>query len=85
MTLARPGEPQVVVCVTDEINPTLAGHDGYRYISPPQTPEAARTLVCLLLGQAEPPVADNDEPTSWRCAIAGGQRTVALITDGAGS
>ena len=72
-----------VVSVTDEINDTLAGHDGCRYISPPQPLRHARTLACLLLGQ---PDLDNDDQDQdqpvvvRRRPIAGGQRTVTITT-----
>jgi hypothetical protein len=68
-----------VVSVTDEINDTLAGHHGARYISPPQPLKHARTLACLLLGQPHLDTDDQDEPVvRWRRPIAGGQRTVTI-------
>ena len=71
-----------VVSVTDEINDALAGHDGARYISPPQPLRHARRLACLLLVQPNLDTDDQDEPVvRWRRPIAGGQRTVTITTD----
>jgi hypothetical protein len=67
------------VSVTDEINDTLAGHDGCRYISPPQPLRHARTLAGLLLGQPDLDIED-DPVVVWRRPIAGGQRTVTITT-----
>jgi hypothetical protein len=67
----------LVVRVEDQINPTLAGRAGVSYDSPPQPPEQARTLLRLLLGWSTEPL---DGQTRWRCAIAGGTRTVTLDT-----
>ena len=67
----------VVVRVEDRINPALAGRAGASYDSPPQPPEEARILVRLLLGWSTDPV---DGQTCWRCAVAGGTRTVTLDT-----
>ena len=70
-----------VVSVTDEINNTLAGHDGCRYISPPQPLRHARRLACLLLGQPDLDIDGQDEPVVvWRRPIPGGQRTVTITT-----
>ena len=70
-----------VVSVTDEINDTLAGHDGCRYTSPPQPLRHARTLACLLLGQPDLDTDDQDQPVVvWRRPIAGGRRTVTITT-----
>ena len=68
-------EQLLVVRVEDQINPTLAGRAGASYDSPPQPPEQALTLVRLLLGWSTEPL---DGQTRWRCAVAGGTRTVAL-------
>jgi hypothetical protein len=70
-------EQLLVVRVEDQINPTLAGRAGASYDSPPQPPEQARTLVQLLLGWSPEPL---DGQTRWRCAVAGGTRTVTLDT-----
>jgi hypothetical protein len=71
-----------VLSVQDEINDTLAGHDGCRYVSPPQPLKHARTLACLLLGQPDPDSDDQNEPVvRWRRPIAGGRRTVTINTD----
>jgi hypothetical protein len=71
------GEQLFVVRVEDQINPTLAGWAGASYESPPQPPEQALTLVGLLLGWATKPLVGQ---TRWRCAVAGGTRTVTLGT-----
>jgi hypothetical protein len=65
----------VVVCVTDTINPTLAGRGDVSYQSPPLPREEAQMLVRLLLGRSEEPSADEE---GWTCPIAGGRRTVTL-------
>jgi hypothetical protein len=70
-------EELLVVRVEDQINPTLAGRAGASYDSPPQPPEQALTLVRLLLGWSTEPL---DGQTRWRCAVAGGTRTVTLDT-----
>ena len=69
------GQALLVVRVEDEINPTLAGRPGARYDSPPQPLQQAHTLVRLLLGWSTAPL---DGQTRWRCAVAGGTRTVTL-------
>ena len=69
------GDRLLVVRVEDQINPTLAGRPGARYDSPPQPREQAHTLVRLLLGWPSEPL---DGQTRWRCAVAGGTRTVTL-------
>ena len=56
------------------IAPTLAGHDGVEYRSPPLPREDALALVRVLLGDDRTAA----ETRSWRCPIAGGQRTVTL-------
>jgi hypothetical protein len=66
----------VVVHVRDEVNSTLAGHDGCEYTSPPQARGDALALVGLLLGHPTKP--DRDHDTVWRCPVAGGQRTISL-------
>jgi hypothetical protein len=70
-------EQLLVVRVEDQINPRLAGWAGASYDSLPQPPEQARTLVGLLLGRSTEPL---DGQTRWRCAVAGGTRTVTLDT-----
>jgi hypothetical protein len=74
-SLGTDGERLLVVRVEDQINPTLAGRPGGRYDSPPQPFEQAHTLVRLLLGWPTEPL---DGQTRWRCAVAGGTRTVTL-------
>ena len=65
----------LVVHVRDTITPALAGHDGCNYASPPLSHAEALGLVRLLIGR-EP---QTEEETFWRCPIAGGQRTVAIL------
>jgi hypothetical protein len=61
--------------VIDSCLPALAGDDGTAYTADVAHPEDdARTLVRLLLGFPVPAGAHGP----WRCAIAGGQRTVWL-------
>jgi hypothetical protein len=64
----------VVVHVTDAISTALAGHEGVAYSSPPLTQEDAFALVRVLVGDESPTAGRR----SWRCPIAGGQRTVKL-------
>ena len=73
-----PGESEQVllaVCVADDINPTLTGHAGHSYESPPQPREQALTLVQVLLGYTGEQL---DGAERWTCPIAGGRRTVAV-------
>ncbi len=72
-------EPLVVVRVEDSINPTLAGHAGANYQSPPQPREQALALVWLLLGCASAPLNGDRR---WVAPIAGGQRTVTITEAG---
>ena len=66
----------VVVHARDQINTTLAGHDGREYTSPPHQHADALALIALLL---ERPVQPNEhEQTSWSRPLAGGQRTITL-------
>jgi len=64
----------VVVHVTDAISTALAGHEGVEYSSPPLPHEDAIALVRVLVGDDSLTVGHR----SWRCPIAGGQRTVTL-------
>ena len=50
----------VVVHARDEVNSTLAGHDGCEYTSPPQARGDALALVALLLGHPTQPDRDHD-------------------------
>ena len=68
----------VVVHVRDQVNSTLAGHDGREYTSPPHQRTDALTLVALLLGRPAQPNAQGEEQVSWSCPLAGGQRTITL-------
>ena len=72
--LAVADEPMFVVHVEDTISAALAGHDGVEYRSPPLPREDALALVRVLLGDDRTAA----ETRSWRCPIAGGQRTVKL-------
>ena len=65
----------VVVTVTETVVSALTGHDGCRYVSPPQTREQAMTLARLLLGHVGVPDGD---PQQWIAAVAGGRRVVTL-------
>jgi hypothetical protein len=72
---ATDDRPAVVVHVEETISPALAGHEGIVYESPPPLPRAeALALVRLLIG----PDCQPAEQDSWRCPIAGGQRTIRL-------
>jgi hypothetical protein len=68
----------IVVRVRDQVNSTLAGHDGREYTSPPQERSDALILVALLLGRPAQTNGDRDEQSSWSCPVAGGQRTITL-------
>jgi hypothetical protein len=72
--LAVADEPMFVVHVEDTISAALAGDDGVEYRSPPLPREEALALGRVLLGDDRPAA----ETRSWRCAIAGGQRTVTI-------
>ena len=65
----------VVVHVSDTVNSILSGRGDVRYQSPPLPAEEAMTLVRLLLGRGGAP---GDGEVSWRCPIAGGQRTITI-------
>ena len=66
----------VVVHVRDQVDVTLAGHDGREYTSPPHQRADALALVALLLGRPAQPDANGE--CSWSCPLAGGQRTITL-------
>jgi len=68
----------VVVRVRDQVNRTLAGHDGREYTSPPHERADALALVALLLGRTPESDDDGTEQNSWSCPLAGGQRTITL-------
>ena len=68
----------VIVHVRDQVNVTLAGHDGHEYTSPPHEPADALTLVGLLLGRTPSTNGTGTEPPSWSCPVAGGRRTITL-------
>jgi hypothetical protein len=65
---------EYVVIVTDQIQATLAGHDGIDYTSPPQSRDRALALAAALAGRSELP----DEHGPWRLPRPGGTRTVRL-------
>jgi hypothetical protein len=69
--------PLIVVTVSDTVVPALAGHDGCRYVNPPQTHEQAMALVRLLLGCSK----DLDGEREWTAPIAGGRRVVTLTEE----
>jgi hypothetical protein len=71
---ATDDRPAVVVHVEETISPALAGHEGVVYESPPLPRAEALALVRLLIGRDCQPA----EQDSWRCPIAGGQRTIRL-------
>ena len=68
-------ERPVVVRVRETISSVLVGHEGLEYQSPPQPRAEALALVRLLLGRGGAP---QDDEVSWRCPIAGGQRTITI-------
>ena len=68
----------VVVHVRDQVNRTLAGHDGREYTSPPHERSDALILVALLLGRPAQTNGNGEEQRSWSCPLAGGQRTITL-------
>ena len=51
----------VVVHVRDQVNRTLAGHDGREYTSPPHQRTDALILVALLLGRPAQPNGNGEE------------------------
>jgi len=65
-----------VVEVNDTCAEPLVGHTGCTYASPPQPAGQAIALVRALLGC--PQRLLDPAQTPWRCAIAGGQRTISL-------
>ena len=66
----------VVVHVRDQVDVTLAGHDGREYTSPPHQRADALALVALLLGRPAQPDAIGE--CIWSCPLAGGQRTITI-------
>jgi len=78
MSTPAANDGRVVVRVRDQVNRTLAGHDGREYTSPPHEREDALTLVALLLGRTPPANGDGTEQSRWSCPLAGGQRTITL-------
>ena len=76
-------QPLFIVEVTDDCAQALTGHPGSSYASPPQPEAQALALVRVLLGSPQRTLGIAQSP--WRCAIAGGKRTIALHqTTGAG-
>lgn len=70
-----------VVEVDDRCQPQLVGHSGCSYASPPQPAVQALALVRALVGCPQHALDVQDNP--WRCAIAGGTRTIRLHAAGA--
>ena len=68
-------DERVVVHVRDAVSSILTGRGDVSYQSPPLAAEEAMTLVRLLLGRGGTP---REEAVSWRCPIAGGQRTITI-------
>jgi hypothetical protein len=68
-------DERVVVQVKDAVSSILTGRGDVSYQSPPLPPEEAMALVRLLLGRGGTP---REAEVSWRCPIAGGQRTITL-------
>jgi hypothetical protein len=65
-----------IVEVEDRCQAQLVGHSGCAYASPPQPAAQALALVRALLGCPQNIVQVTDSP--WRCAVAGGRRTIRL-------
>lgn len=66
--------PPVVVAVTESVNRALANRDAIDYLSPPQAPEQARSLVQLLTGTTPDPARNGP----WTIPVPGGTRTVTI-------
>ena len=62
------------VIVTDQLQPTLAGHRGVSYQSPPQPRDHALALAGALVGLAQLP----NEHGPWRQARPGAIRIVRI-------
>ena len=71
---AEDADAAFVVRVEDAISTALAGHGGVEYRSPPLAHGEALALVRVLVGDDAATVGTR----SWRCPIAGGQRTLTL-------
>lgn len=65
-----------IVEVEDDCAQALTGHPGASYSSPPQPERQALALVRVLLGSSQRTLQVDAGP--WRCAIAGGRRTVRV-------
>ena len=65
----------VVVHVRDQVNRTLAGHDGREYTSPPQHRADALALVALLLGRPAEPRTNTSRPAGAGRLPAGNARS----------
>jgi hypothetical protein len=68
--------PSFSVRVEDRFSPGLTGRRDREYASPPQPRDEALTLAALLLDAGGE--LDGDGP--WQRALAGGRRTVRLIS-----
>ena len=71
-----PDQPLYIVEVDDDCAQALTGHPGSSYASPPQPEAQALALVRVLLGSPQRALGITESP--WRCAIAGGKRTIRL-------
>jgi hypothetical protein len=68
--------PSFTVRVEDRFSPGLTGRQDRAYASPPQPRDDALTLAALLLDSG----GDLDGDGPWHRALAGGRRTVRLIS-----
>jgi hypothetical protein len=72
MTRENRQERLVIVAVTESVTPALANRNAVDYLSPPQAPEQARSLVQLLTG------TDPARNGPWTIPVPGGTRTVTI-------
>lgn len=68
--------PAFSVRVEDRFSPGLTGRRDREYVSPPQPRDEALTLAALLLDAG----GDLDGDGPWQRALAGGRRTVRLLS-----
>jgi hypothetical protein len=68
--------PSFAVQVQDRFSPGLTGRQDRAYASPPQPRDDALTLAALLLDAG----GDLHGDGPWHRALAGGRRTVRLIS-----
>jgi hypothetical protein len=75
--MTSPAQPPFyIVEVDDRCHAQLVGHSGCAYASPPQPAAQALALVRALLACPQHGLQLDHGP--WRCAIAGGTRTIRL-------